>query len=146
MDNWLLVLAFLAGALLPVQAAVNARLGRSLGSAPRAAAVSFLVGLAALTFYLVLLRPGPAPAIAERTPGWAWLGGLIGALYVLTATLVAPRIGVAALTGLAVAGQMAASIALDHFGVFGLPVHPVNWARLTGVALMAAGFLLVRRF
>ena len=37
---------------------------------------------------------------------------------------------------LAVAGQMAASIVMEHIGLLGSPTQPVSWARIGGVLLV----------
>ena len=142
----LIVFTFLAGMLLPIQAALNTRLGRELGSPILGAMVSFIVGAVGLTCYVLLSRPAFAGVATVRTmPPHLWLGGLCGAIYVTTVTLVAPRLGVATLTGLSVAGQMAVSAVLDHWGLFGLPVHPVTPSRIAGIMLIVLGVVLLQR-
>jgi transporter family-2 protein len=78
-------------------------------------------------------------------PWWAWFGGTMGAVYVTAATVLAPRLGAANLTALVVAGQLCATLALDHFGLVGFPVHHVNPARIAGAGLLFVGALLVLR-
>ena len=56
-----------------------------------------------------------------------------------------PRLGVAMTITLMVAGQLALSLLLDHFGALGVPRQPLNLGRIAGVALVFAGVLLVRR-
>ena len=55
-----------------------------------------------------------------------------------------PRLGVATVLALIVAGQMLGSLAFDHFGLLGLPQHPASLARLAGVAFLLFGVVLVR--
>jgi len=142
----LIVASLLGGAILPVQAAVNARLGGILGNRSLAAFVSFVVGTVGLALYILLSRGSMPPAQAVRSaPWWVWIGGIIGALYVTIVIIAAPRIGVATLTGLAVAGQMAVSAILDHWGLLGLPVNPVTPARALGLALIVVGVVLLQR-
>ena len=86
--------------------------------------------------------PVTVEAVA-RAPWYAWLGGLLGALYIVGAVFIAPRIGAAALVALIVVGQMLTALAFDHFGILGIPVHAVSWARLAGAALLIAGAALV---
>ncbi|MFM7625110.1 MAG: DMT family transporter, partial [Gammaproteobacteria bacterium] len=76
---------------------------------------------------------------------WAWFGGLFGAMYVTVATLAGPRIGALLLLALTVAGQMVASIIVDHYGLLGFAQQPVTTMRLIGVALLVAGIVLVAR-
>jgi transporter family-2 protein len=92
MEWTLLVLALVAGAGLPVQAGLNAALARQAGRADWAAFVSFGVGTLALGAWLAASRATiPAGAALARAPWWAWAGGVLGAFYVSTITLVAPR-------------------------------------------------------
>jgi transporter family-2 protein len=44
---------------------------------------------------------------------------------------------------LVVAGQVIASVAVDHFGVFGFEIRSTTLARLTGCALLMSGFILI---
>jgi bacterial/archaeal transporter family-2 protein len=48
--------------------------------------------------------------------------------------------------GLFLAGQVIASIALDHFGLFGVTVQPASIPRLLGALLIIAGVAIVQRF
>jgi bacterial/archaeal transporter family-2 protein len=125
---------------------VNAALARHAGRPEWAAFLSFAVGLAALGAWLVASRARP-PALSALglAPGWAWTGGLIGAVYVTVTILLAPRLGLAATLALSVAGQMAAALALDRLGGMGLATRPITSARVLGAALLVAGVALVRR-
>lgn len=142
----LVLFTFFAGMLLPIQAALNTRLGRELGSPSLGALVSFAVGALGLTLYVLISRPAFAGTEAVRAmPLHLWLGGLCGAVYVTVVTIAAPRLGVATLTGLAVAGQMAVSGALDHWGLLGLPVNPMTPSRAAGLVLVVLGVVLIQR-
>jgi len=145
---WLLLaLALVAGAGLPVQAGVNASMRTYLGRPELAALVNFLVGLVALAAWILALRlPWPEPGEVARAPWWSWTGGLLGAFYVTAVVVLAPRLGVATTIALVVAGQMLASVAIDHYGLFGVPLRPVNAARGLGAALLVAGVVLLRRY
>jgi bacterial/archaeal transporter family-2 protein len=145
---WILVaLGFIAGACLPTQAAINAQLRVALGSPGAAAAVSFGIGTVLLALYTAA-SAGPMPAwgSVQATPWWVWIGGALGALYVISALVIAQRLGTMVLVGTLIAGQMIASVVLDHLGAFGLSVHPVSWQRIAGAVLVVAGALVIRAF
>lgn len=146
MELLVLVLAGLAaGAVLPVQASVNSEMGRQLGRPEWAALVNFVVGSIGLACWLLVQRvPVPAEA-AGRAPWWAWTGGLLGAFFVSMVVLVAPRLGVATTLALAVAGQMAAAVIIDHMGWLGVAERPFDLSRAVGAALLVAGVMLLRR-
>ena len=59
--------------------------------------------------------------------------------------MLGPRLGATVLLALTIAGQMAASLLVDHFGVIGFPQTPVTPARLLGAVLLVAGVMLIMR-
>lgn len=141
---WFL-LAILTGVALPVQAGVNTQLRGALGHPALAATISFFVGTVALAVYVVAARLSIPAGAVSRTLWWHWSGGLIGAFFIACAIILAPRLGAATLVGAVVAGQMLASLVLDHYGLVGYPQHPMNLWRLAGVALVLGGVFLIQR-
>ena len=146
--KWMyLIFAMAAGALVPLQAGINLRLRGSLGDPVWAAAVSFGVGTVALLVYLLATRtPVPTGAMASTAPAWAWTGGALGAVFVFATIVLAGQIGATSMLAWLLAGQLAASLALDHFGLVGYQVHAVSWPRIFGVCLLLAGALLVNKY
>jgi transporter family-2 protein len=140
-----ILLVLFGGAMISVQAPTNAMLAKAGGSPVLAALISFAVGTAALlaTWLASGNRPGPAALVG--LPWYAWLGGLYGAFFVAVAAYAAPRIGLASLITIGVAGQIAAALWLDHIGALGLPREPINVGRIIGALLVIAGVVLVRR-
>lgn len=141
----LLFMAFAIGLVIPLQSAVNNALRHTLASTSLLAAlISFLVGTVALAAVsLVTGQPFASLAGLPRVAWWQWTGGVMGAFFVFGSTLLAPRIGLAALVSLIVAGQVCSSLLFDRFGLVGLPVRDISWIRLAGAALILAGALLV---
>jgi transporter family-2 protein len=134
-----------AGVSFVMQQAVNADLRSSLGSAAWAGFVSYLGGTLCMLALAAVLRDWPPPVAAM--PGshwWAWSGGLFGAIYIAVSILLVQRLGAAGFIALLVGGQMLASLAFDHFGLFGLPRQPLDMPRLLGAALLVAGVALVK--
>ncbi|WP_243303565.1 DMT family transporter [Geothrix oryzisoli] len=140
-----LIMAFAIGLAIPLQSAVNNALRVSLRSGSvLAALVSFAVGTLALLVASALAgQPFAALAGLPRVPWWQWLGGFLGAFFVFGSTLLAPRIGLAAMVSLIVAGQVCSSLTFDRFGFMGLPVRGLSWVRLLGAGLILAGAILV---
>ncbi len=137
----------LVGVSLAVQIGLNATLRHYAGSAMGAALINFAVGTLALLL-LVAFSRGSLPALAGAggAPWWAWCGGLLGALFVASSTVLGPLIGGATFLALLVAGQMTAAMLIDHYGVLSFPVRPVDGWRIFGAVLVVAGvFLLARR-
>ncbi len=138
--------ALISGAALAFQVGFNAALRSRVGNPIVAALFSFLIGTAVLLGYLAVSRPPrPDPGVLARGPWWIWLGGVVGAGYVTSAAAFAPRLGAAGWLGLIVTGQVAASLAMDHFGLLGFPTRRIDGPRLAGAALLLAGIALVLR-
>ncbi len=143
---WPIAVALAAGAALASQVGMNNALRARLGHPVIAALVSFGVGTLALALYLAALRPGlPDRGAFLGGPRWMWLGGLVGAAYVASAAAFAQRLGAGAWLALVIAGQILASVALDHFGLLGFTPHPASIWRVVGVVLLLAGVVLVLR-
>jgi len=143
------VLALAAGAVLPVQGAVNAQLRAGLHEPLTVGAVSFLVATSAMVLVLLLVVRFTGTAAPDLrglsgAPWWGWLGGLCGAVYVTAVFSAIPEIGTATAVGLTVAGQQLASVLVDRFGLLRLPRRPVTGVRLGGVGLLLLGVLLVQ--
>ncbi|MFN8828335.1 MAG: DMT family transporter [Labrys sp. (in: a-proteobacteria)] len=139
-------LALVAGFCLSAQTAVNSNLTRGLGSPITAAVISFMVGTTALWIAAFTARvPVPTMDAVKAVPAWAYVaGGLLGAFYMLTNTFLAPRLGVAITMSLIIAGQLAAAVVLDHFGLLGVVVREATPGRIAGVFVMFAGVLMIR--
>lgn len=145
MPLFALLLALVAGALIALQFGVNAALRGFLGGSPFFATfVSYAVGTLSSLAFLLALRPAlPAWSRVAAVPWWAWTGGTIGVGYVTASVLLAPRLGATRLIVLVVAGQLLASVLLDHFGLLGYTVRPFNgWRALGCVLLVVAVFII----
>jgi len=140
-----LVLAVIAGILIAVQAPTNALLGKASGSPIVAAFISFVVGAIALGAVVAVTSGKVFTPALRQVPSYAWIGGIYGAFFVAVAAFAAPRVGIGVLLTAAVAGQLAAALILDHYGLLGLARHPVTLTRAAGFLLVLVGAVLVRR-
>ncbi|HEY9374162.1 DMT family transporter [Streptomyces sp.] len=142
-------LGVLAGAVLPVQGAVNARLRARLEEPLAVAVVSFAVATFAIAVVLLVLyatRRTPKPQVAplRQMPWWGWLGGACAAAYVTGTFLLIPAIGAAVTVALTVTGQQLTSALIDHGGLFRLPRRALTGPRATGLGLLLAGSLAIQ--
>jgi transporter family-2 protein len=134
-----------AGCLVGMQAPINSRLGRVVGSV-QAATFSFLVGTVVLVLIASFVRGGLGNlAHVDRAPWWALIGGLLGAVYVTVALVAVRTLGASGLTAVVITGQLAISVVIDRFGLFGVARHSISVQRIAGLALLVAGVLLVVR-
>ncbi|HYI43418.1 MAG TPA: DMT family transporter [Sphingomicrobium sp.] len=140
-----LLLVFIAGGMVALQAPTNAMLSKAGGSPVLAALISFAVGTIALLVTWLGSGNRPGTAAFAGLPWYAWVGGLYGAVFVAVAAYAAPRIGLATLITVGIAGQIAMALWMDHVGALGLQREPINLGRVLGAALVIAGVVLVRR-
>ncbi len=90
------ILAIVAGIMMPTQAAINNKLALTVQSPILAAFVSFVVGTIGLFVYIVATGiPLGNLADAKNAPPIAWFGGLLGAFFVAATVALVPRLGVA---------------------------------------------------
>ncbi len=130
-----------AGIGIPILAALNAGLGRHVGSPASAAVVLFVVAFAAAL--VTALVTGPAPLARFATaPREGFLAGILVAFYVLSITWVAPHFGVGNAVIFVLLGQMISFAVIDHFGLFGAVQHSLSLTRAGGIGLMALGVVL----
>ena len=61
------------------------------------------------------------------------------------AAYAAPKIGLASLITIGIAGQIVMALLLDHVGALGLPRDALSIGRIAGALLVVAGVILVRR-
>lgn len=146
--GWI-TLGVLAGAVLPVQGAVNAGLREDLGEPLAVALVSFTVATLTIAVVLFVLRatnrtPRPRFAPLRGMPWWGWLGAACATGYVTGTFLAIPVIGAAATVALTVTGQQLTSAAVDHYGLLRMPRRPMNTPRITGLLLLLAGSLAIQ--
>jgi bacterial/archaeal transporter family-2 protein len=139
------LLATAAGCFVGLQAPINARLGRHLGSL-QAATVSFLVGTLALIL-VASLSSGGLSGIGNvgKAPWWALIGGLLGAFYVTVALVTVRTLGLSALTAIVVTGQLVVAVVVDRFGLLGLSKQHIGAPRIVGLVLLLVGVVLVVR-
>jgi transporter family-2 protein len=135
------------GAILPVQAVLNTKLGRQTGGPLIGSLLSFLVGLICL-FILNLVTNYTALSqmkLLSVSPWYVWMGGLLGAFFVSGIIFVNQQQGVALTFALVVAGQIFISLLIDHFGLLGSIVRPVSIPKIIGALLIIAGLVLIKK-
>ncbi|MFY9137267.1 DMT family transporter [Zwartia sp.] len=141
----LLIWAGLAGALIPAMVILNARLGRTIGEPLHAPVILFGVGfIFCLACALLLTQSIPNLGALKDVKLIDYLGGLIVGFYVINATLLAPRIGVANFIICAVSSQILVSVVIDHYGLFGAAIRPVSMKKLFGVGLLVLGLVITQ--
>lgn len=143
----LLLFVTLAGILNTIQSGSNTTLNKTLDRPLWAVVCVFSVGLAtSLAIAVVSGQRLPDSHDLARLPWWAWIGGLLGAVYIVSMVLAADKLGAAVFTGLTVTTAVVTSLVMDHFGLMGFERHAAGFGRIAGGLLMIAGIGLIARY
>ncbi|WP_370400984.1 DMT family transporter [Sulfitobacter sp. JB4-11] len=134
----------LAGIGIPVLAAMNAALGRTIGSPAAAATVLFVVAFVACLIVAMVTGPHQWARLATA-PRHLFIAGLLVGFYVLSITYIAPHFGLGNAVFFVLLGQLISAAAIDHFGLFGAQVSPLGLTRAGGIGLMAVGVWLTQQ-
>ena len=134
-----------AGIGIPILAALNAALGRHIGSPTAAAVVLFVVAFAASLAALLVLGGAGSLSKLASAPRHLLLAGVLIAFYVLSITWIAPTFGVGNAVFFVLLGQLISAAAIDHFGLFTALPQQITLTRAAGIALMAVGVWLTQK-
>ncbi len=144
---YLFPLIILSGVLQAFGNSMNAQLKASLLNPWLASTISFLVVLPIFAIIFMLVpRPLPTGADIMSMPWWAPLGGLAGSVAVLLGLLFVNKVGAGVFNGSVIAANVVASLAIDHWGLLKMPVHPITPLRFVGGVLMVGGIFMISRF
>jgi transporter family-2 protein len=142
-----MLLAFLIGAFLPIQAALNGKMSKAFNGPFVAGFISFFVGTIGLMIFLAVTKKLTFSSESfAQTTWWMWLPGVLGAIYIVGIIVLMPKLGVALSFGLVVAGQLIVALIMDHYGLLGTIVKQISIGRIVGVILLVAGVYLIRKF
>jgi bacterial/archaeal transporter family-2 protein len=135
-----------AGGIVALQAPANNVLSDRVGSFG-AVLVSFLVGTALILVVTFAFAGGIKGDEGAEGPAWYyWIIGGTGGVAIVLATLIAVReLGAGGITAATIAGQLTLSVVIDRMGVLGLDERAISWEKIVGIALLAAGTVLIVR-
>ena len=138
------VIAFIAGAGMSVQTAINSRLSDGIGSQPIIASLmSFVVGLVCLLVLSFFCSDWQvATENMSSQSAWRWLGGAIGAVIVFSSVILAQKLGVANTMFIFVTGQLVMGMLIDSYGLIQMPTYPLHWWKVAGMSIMLIGLVL----
>ena len=139
------LISLAAGVAGSIQIAVMGRFGDRIGTLQALAFSTVVTMVLALVVLLVARRSVGGFGDALRSPPWMWLGGAMGVFIVFTITLVQPRFGTFATVAIFIVAQIAAGVAIDRFGWFGVERIGLEWTRVLGIVLLASGAVLALR-
>jgi transporter family-2 protein len=105
---------------------------------------AFIIHLGGAVLAGVRSRSSAAVTWLARGAAVRPLGGGLGVVLVCAVSYIVPRIGIATAVSLLVAAQLGVGVALDHYGLLGLALRPVEPARLAMALLLVGAWLVLR--
>ena len=142
MQHALILLGVLiAGMGLSVEAGLLGPLGQQVGHFSATLSI-FLVGSLLLSLALLFSPKRQLGALFEQ-PRWLLSGGVLGPVYVIVLTLATPLVGVGMTMVGILCGQIAASLAIDHFGWLGSERRQGDGYRLAALVMILAALWLM---
>ncbi len=142
MDHFLfiIIIGLLGGMAIGLQGPFSSIMGQRLGILESVFIVHAGGAVAAL---IPLLLLGASNLGGWHTlPWYVLLSGVLGMVVVASMAYMIPHIGAAPAVVLIVAGQLFMGSLLDHFGLFGLALKPLDVQRMVGLCTVAVGVWL----
>ena len=142
-----MIFTLITGALMPVQAILNTRLGRQIGGPLMGSLMSFFVGIICLLVLNLSLNYSSVIQLkpSSTSPWYIWLGGLLGAIFVAYITWVNQKQGMALTFSLVVSGQILISLVIDHYGLLGSAIRTITLDKIIGAILIITGLVLIKK-
>jgi len=139
----LFILAAAGGVAVAVQGQFMGILDRTLGTR-EGVFITYAGGGILISLVMMACRGGGFKAW-KSVPWWACTSGLIGLVIVGAIGYTVPRLGLSRAFTILVAAQFMVSALLDHFGLLGATVRPIQPTQFLGLAPLIAGVWLMVR-
>ena len=139
------ILTIVAGILVTIQGPINVQLGKTIGNSYWSTLITFIVGGLFMLIFALVTKQTTSVGTEQSFKLWQLLGGIFGAIYVVSVIIVMPVLGVGTATVLLLFAQLVASMVFDHFGWLGTQIRPFDIYRAVGVILMAIGIYLINK-
>ncbi len=137
------IVGLLGGIAVGLQGPLSSMISQRIGIMESA----FIIHLGGtLAAFILLASVGGGHLGGWRTVPWYALGaGVLGLILVSAVSYTIPRLGIAATVTLIVTGQLTVGAMLDHFGMLGATIRPLELSRLIGLGVVFVGIWLMVR-
>jgi transporter family-2 protein len=139
----IVLIGLLSGVAVGLQSPLASMITQRLGMI-ESIFIVHLGGALMITIPLVVMRGGNLGN--WRSLPWYALGaGAMGLIVVGGVSFMIPRVGVATSITLIIAGQLVISSVLDHYGLLGVHIRPIDMQRVFGLLIVFIGAWLTVR-
>ncbi|MCL1078267.1 DMT family transporter [Parashewanella spongiae] len=141
-----LVTALIGGAILAVMIQYNGQLAEAT-SPIHASWFAHVIGALAsigLIFIVKNRKQNQQHSTEQKTPLWAYSGGIPGALIVvLSGITINSELGLAGTLVLGLVGQIVWGLVCDHLGWFGIEKKAINWKGMFSIVPILLGSFVI---
>ncbi|HJQ95871.1 MAG TPA: DMT family transporter [Acidimicrobiia bacterium] len=143
MRTLVVLAAIVCGVAVAIQAQFTGTMQRQVGTLESTFITYFsgglIIGLVTLAFR------GANLEAARVLPWYVWSAGLLGLVFIFTLSLSVGQIGLVPALVIITVSQFVVGAIINHFGMLGATVNPIDLSKLVGLALLGAGTFLVLR-
>jgi len=136
----IILIGLIGGIAVGIQAPMSSIISQRLGVIESVFIIHMGGAIAAL---IPLLYYGGGKLSQWRSVPWyALCAGVFGLVVIFSMSYMIPRIGVATALIILLAGQLFIGTTLDHFGLLGAAVRPLDFTRVFGLTVVLLGVWL----
>jgi transporter family-2 protein len=135
--------AVLCGVAVAVQAQFTGVMQRQMGTLESTFMTYFSGGV--VIGLVMLLARGGSLASATGLPWYVYSAGLLGLVIIGTLSLSVGDLGLVPALVLITVSQFVVGAIINHFGLLGATVDPIDLGKVAGFALLSVGTYLVLR-
>ncbi len=139
-----IIIALLSGALMSIQGVFNTEVTKQTSIWISNSWVQFTAFLVCILAWLFRDR-GSFTKLAEVSPKYLLVGGIIGAFITLTVIMSMDKLGPAQAALLIVVSQLAVAYIIELLGLFGTEKVSFQWSKLVGLAMAVVGIVIFKR-
>jgi transporter family-2 protein len=133
----------LSGAGIPLIGILNGGVARSIGNPFAATTIMFAIAALVAGLITIPLHGWPTAAQLGSAPSINYAAGLLIGFYVLSATVIIPRLGAASFIAFILIAQLLTSAVVDQLGLFGLEKRPLDLTKTAGLIVIIAGIAIM---
>ncbi len=138
-----IIIAAIGGIAVTLQAQFMGLMDKNIGTL-ESMFITYGIGGLIIGFAMLANRGGNLSAWGS-VPWYALSAGVLGLIIVGTIGYSTPRLGLVTTLTILVASQFIVGALLDHFGILGADLRPLNLTRLGGIGVMMLGVWLIIR-
>jgi len=136
----LILLAAIGGVAVTIQGQFMGLLDKNMGTL-ESVFITYSSGGLLAAVAMIVYRGGNLKAV-QTVPWYSLSAGLVGLVIVGTISYTVPRLGLSKAFTIIVAAQFIVAALLDHYGLLGAAVRPMDLSRLAGMVLLVTGVWL----